>query len=94
MTSGLSHIVPPKATPVGPTLPLMRSGLLPGPPLHGPAEVLAPSRQNIDSGTVLLNAGLPKPLLTSGGVKRRLGMGRGTGGFPNKKFKPPTLPTQ
>ncbi|KAK7061228.1 ATP-depentend DNA [Favolaschia claudopus] len=29
--------------------------------------------------------------VSTGGVKRRLGMGKGTMGFPNKKFKPPLL---
>ncbi|KAJ7229193.1 P-loop containing nucleoside triphosphate hydrolase protein [Mycena pura] len=53
------------------------------------ASVLVMRTQNADSKTEV--PGPEKPLVAVSGVKRRLGMGRGTMGFPNKKFKPPII---
>ncbi|KAJ6530358.1 P-loop containing nucleoside triphosphate hydrolase protein [Mycena vulgaris] len=90
---------------VGGAVPLSSARLgarmVPGPsrpPSHGgAAQVLAPSRQNIDAAPPAQEAlpqkasvSAPAPVPPVAGIKRRLGMGRGTMGFPNKKFKPPT----
>ncbi|KAJ7896080.1 P-loop containing nucleoside triphosphate hydrolase protein [Mycena olivaceomarginata] len=61
-----------------------------------PAQVLVPSRQKVGTTPAPATAtpGPPKlpvvpTAVSTGGVKRRLGMARGTMGFPSKKFKPP-----
>ncbi|KAJ7283248.1 P-loop containing nucleoside triphosphate hydrolase protein [Mycena rebaudengoi] len=72
----------PHSRPAQPCLPI--SAHTPVPPL----------RQNNGVPTHAPPPMIP-PLAQGGGVKRRLGMGLGMGsgsmGFPNKKFKPPTM---
>ncbi|KAF8896349.1 P-loop containing nucleoside triphosphate hydrolase protein [Infundibulicybe gibba] len=82
----LSHTVsPPLRRPKIPTVPTVHpiaSTLVIGPPAVAmPSCAPLPSMSSTDSHTA---AG------TMRGTKRRLGMGRGTVGYANKKFRPPT----
>ncbi|KAJ7265966.1 P-loop containing nucleoside triphosphate hydrolase protein [Mycena haematopus] len=68
--------------------------LLARPPPAPSAQVLVSSKQNVGTPSTAAVPDPAKPPVVgapsvSTGVKRRLGMARGTMGFPNKKFKPP-----
>ncbi|KAJ7638238.1 P-loop containing nucleoside triphosphate hydrolase protein [Roridomyces roridus] len=76
----------------------MASFSAPRAPAPATGQVLAPVRQNmvgsgLQTGALLKvqpdSSSDSQTAQPTGGVKRRLGMGRGTMGFPNKKFKPP-----
>ncbi|KAJ7087339.1 P-loop containing nucleoside triphosphate hydrolase protein [Mycena belliarum] len=96
-TAGPARVLPPTAGLAATSAILARAGsrMVPAPP-RVPTQVFAHSKQNTDASPLPpkppisdpISAKVPAP--PAGAIKRRLGMGRGTMGFPNKRFKPPT----